>query len=177
MIHPVIRTLTLFVCFNLTAHAATCFNAQGSNLGLSSVWQGRGDGSQHWILPNTRGERSAAQIIRGIRISPLSLCLIEPIIQESTFTWQEASMAAEGPSLNEGDDSAPGGSPVQPPTHYPPTITAPVFTETLEADEPLSALALNHNSLNQESLGVVPEPSTGMLGAISLILLWRRKAP
>ena len=171
------KIFTLFLSLTLAAQAATCFNTQGSTLGSSSVWQGRESGSEHWILQNARGEMSAPEIILGIRISPLSLCWIEPIIQEFTFAWQEASMAAERPSLDSGGDPAPGGFPVFPPASYSPTITAPVFTETLEAEVPLNVLALNQNSINQESLGVVPEPSTGMLGAISLILLWCRKMP
>ena len=80
-------------------------------------------------------------------------------------------MPDEGPSL------APGGYPLLAPTNYPPTITAPTFTEDFQEGDSLSVLNFSQNTINQESLGVVPEPSSGMLGAISLILLWRRKTP
>ena len=119
----------------------------------------------------TREAELNSQMSRGISHSPFSLCLLTPIIQESSFTWQEASMPDEGQSLDLG------GYPVLPPTNYPPTITAPTFTADFQEGDSFSVLNLGNNTITQESLGVVPEPSSGLLGAISLILLWRRKTP
>ena len=178
-------TLTFFTCLTLTSQAATCFNSQGHHMGLTSVWQERDSTSNHWISSHqqnrsntsiscTMAAREAvlhSQMSRGIGTSPFSLCLLTPIIQESSFTWQEASMADEGPTL------VPGGYPLLPPTNYPPTITAPTFTEDFQEGDSPNILNLSQNIITQESLGVVPEPSSGMLGAISLILLWRRKTP
>lgn len=47
-------------------------------------------------------------------------------------------------------------------------------------DQPMDWLEPMHKPVvfaSNEQFGAVPEPSTGMLGAVSLILLWRRKAP
>ena len=181
------KTLTFFTCLTLTSHAATCFNSQGLHIGLTSAWQGRSSESNHWILSHqqnrlniTTAARQAvlnSQMSRGTHLSPFSLCLLTPIIQESTFTWQEASMPDEGPSLDPIPYPIPGGYPLFPPTNYPSTITAPSFTEDLQEGDPLNVLNIGNHIITQESLGIVPEPSSGILGAISLILLWRRKAP
>lgn len=68
----------------------------------------------------------------------------------------------------------PGGEPVQPPDYQPATITAPTF---LIADVEPTLEGNQFSTINQESLGVVPEPSSAMFGAISLLLLWRRQTP
>ena len=70
-----------------------------------------------------------------------------------------------------------GGYPVLPPQIQPITITVPTFTEELQESESMSLLNIGQQQISEDRLGVVPEPSSGMLGAISLILLWRRKAP
>ena len=174
MTAPVIRVLTALTCLIYLAapmRAATITSSLDSSEGCTQPTIGVEPNTYFWIT----SDQGSSQPCENRRVVNRHIHSGLTVLRWS-LDDEAATLTEEPPSLDE-----PGGYPVLPPVEFAPTITAPTFTiADSQASAPGVQMDINTNQFsisNQEKFGVVPEPSTGMLGAISLALLWRRCAP